>query len=104
VFVLPSQNEGMSIALLEAMACGLPVVVTDTGGTSELVQQNVNGSVVPWSNIAELVNKLALLVGDQQLRQRMGNASRQTAMNFSWPAMARQYLELCVEIAKGSLF
>ena len=103
VFVLPSQNEGMSIALLEAMACGLPVVVTDTGGTAELVKENVNGFIVPWSNVNNLTEKLALLVSDQQMRHRMGNASRQTAMNFSWLTMARKYLELCVEIAKGSL-
>jgi glycosyltransferase involved in cell wall biosynthesis len=103
VFVLPSQNEGMSVAVLEAMACGLPVVVTDTGGTAELVQENVNGFVIPWSNVNDLTEKLALLVRDQQLRHRMGNASRQTAMNFSWSAMARKYLELCVEITKGTV-
>jgi len=103
IFVLPSQNEGMSIALLEAMACGLPVVVTNTGGTAELVQENVNGFVVPWADIQALTEHLFLLVKDRQLRQRFGEASRQTAMKFSWIAMSQRYLELCFQIAQGTV-
>jgi phosphatidyl-myo-inositol dimannoside synthase len=103
IFVLPSQNEGMSIALLEAMACGLPVVVTNTGGTVELVQENVNGFVVPWADVQALTEQLDLLIKDQQLRSRLGQASRQTAIKFSWDAMSQRYLELCVQIAQGRL-
>lgn len=102
VFVLPSQNEGMSIALLEAMACGLPVVVTDTGGIAELVKDSVNGFIVPWANVHALTQSLDTLVIDQRMRHRMGTLNRQAAINFSWHAMARKYLELCVQIAQGT--
>lgn len=103
VFVLPSQNEGMSIALLEAMACGLPVVVTDTGGTAELVRANTNGLIVPWANVDELTKALAVLVRDRELRNRMGTANRRTALKFSWDSMGQAYLDLCTQIAKGSI-
>jgi glycosyltransferase involved in cell wall biosynthesis len=98
IFVLPSQNEGMSIALLEAMASGLPVVVTDTGGTAELVQAGVNGYTVPWADLSELTQALASLVKDQEMRQRMGRESRHIVEQFSWPAITRVYLELCTRI------
>lgn len=102
IFVLPSQNEGMSIALLEAMASGLPVVVSDTGGTAELVSDGENGYVVPWADVPALTDVLARLVRDVELRQRMGDLNRQIAGRFSWSAMARAYLDLCARIARGT--
>jgi glycosyltransferase involved in cell wall biosynthesis len=98
IFVLPSQNEGMSIALLEAMASGLPVIVTDTGGTAELVQEGLNGHIVPWADVSKLTEALAKLVANQEIRQCMGRGSRQIAERFSWPAITRAYLELCARI------
>jgi glycosyltransferase involved in cell wall biosynthesis len=99
VFVLPSQNEGMSIALLEAMASGLPVVVTDTGGTAELVREGVNGHVVSWADVPALTEAMARLVHERETRQRMGRESRRIAKRFSWSAVTQEYLRLCAQIA-----
>ncbi|HXV99089.1 MAG TPA: glycosyltransferase family 4 protein [Anaerolineae bacterium] len=102
IFVLASQNEGMSIALLEAMASGLPVVVTDTGGTAELVREDLNGYTVPWADVSKLTEALAKLVKDQEIRQQMGRESRRVASQFSWPAITRQYVDLCEDIVAQS--
>ena len=97
LFVLPSQNEGMSVALLEAMASGLPVIVTPTGGTEELVDGN--GRVVPWNDPAALADALAHLAADPEARARMGRRSREIALKFSWTAVAKAYLEACRRVA-----
>jgi glycosyltransferase involved in cell wall biosynthesis len=94
VFVLPSFNEGMSVATLEAMAAGLPTVVTRTGGTAELVADGVSGLTFDWADVDQLVMHLQRLAGDRGLVQRMGHAARERAASFSWDAAAEQYLEL----------
>jgi glycosyltransferase involved in cell wall biosynthesis len=92
IFCLPSFNEGMSMALLEAMASGLPVVVTETGGVDELIDGN--GLVVPWANPVRLADSLAELVGSRAQRTQLGARGRTIAAGFTWPAIARQYLAL----------
>lgn len=93
VFALPSHAEGMSNALLEGMSCGLPVVVTDTGGTTELVQGN--GLVVPKKNPGALAASLLETLTDEVRRSEWGRNSRRIALNLSWDAMAQRYMELC---------
>jgi len=101
VFVLPSYNEGMAIAALEAMASGLPVVLTRTGGTDELVEEGVNGLTFDWADVDALTMHLRRLATDRALARRMGLASRARALQFSWDSIAEVYLNLFASITQG---
>ncbi|MGH9420415.1 MAG: glycosyltransferase, partial [Thermoanaerobaculia bacterium] len=88
VFVLSSLEEGISNAVLEAMACGVPIVTTDAGGMSEAVTNGVEGFVVPIRDINALADRIEQLAGDHELRHEMGAAARTRAeSDFS---LARQ--------------
>jgi len=80
-FVLPSYLEGLPFSVLEAMACGLPCVVTNVGGNSEAVTHHVNGLVVSPGSAEELVQAISYLLTQPQERTRMGNASRSRVLN-----------------------
>lgn len=91
MFVLPSRHEGMSNAMLEAMACGLPVVVTNTGGTAELVEDN--GIVVQPDDPGQLATAILTLLDDENRRRHAAQASRTIARKFGWQSCARRYIE-----------
>ena len=91
VFVLNSESEGMSNALLEALAAGLPCVATAVGGNPELVRNGENGFLVPAREPAGLARALATLVRDPRLRRGMGARSRErAAREYSLGAMVRR--------------
>ena len=99
VFSLPSFNEGMALAALEAMGAGLPLVLTRTGGTDELVEEGVNGFTHDWGDVEALAGHLRRLAQDRPLARRMSLASRQRAAQFSWEGIAERYLGLFQKLA-----
>ena len=103
VFLLASLSEGISNALLEAMACGVPVVTTDCGGMREAVTDGVEGFVVPVRDVDAISAALQTLCEDQQLRMRMGKAGRQRVeKSFSLSRQVDQFLLLCEQTAQLS--
>jgi glycosyltransferase involved in cell wall biosynthesis len=94
VFVLPSFNEGLSLAALEAMSAGLPLILTHTGGTNDLVVEGVNGFTFAWGDFGGLAAHLERLALDPHLARQMGAASRSRAPLFSWDTISSRYLEL----------
>ena len=94
IFVLPSLNEGMSNAMLEALSSGLPIVATNTGGADELVRDGVNGSIVKMKDARDLAEKLEKIISNKELREQMGRESRKIAEKMSWEKVAKQYVNL----------
>jgi glycosyltransferase involved in cell wall biosynthesis len=95
VFVLFSHSEGMSITILESMACGLPVVVTSVGSNPMLVADGDSGYVVPSGDVESLVNALAVLAEDPRKRQAMGLAGRKRIEDsYSVDRMVQIYSDL----------
>ena len=92
IFVLPSANEGMSNALLEALATGLPAIVTDTGGSHELVTNQVNGLYIEKESAASIQEALVKLLDDADMRARFGEASRIKAETLAWENVASEYM------------
>ncbi|MCJ8282982.1 MAG: glycosyltransferase family 4 protein, partial [Rivularia sp. ALOHA_DT_140] len=82
VFILPSYNEGLPMALLEAMGWGLPVIVTPVGGIPELIISTENGLLVTPGNIQQLSQAMQELIQSQSLRVSLGNAARETVTPF----------------------
>ena len=76
LFVLPSRSEGLSNALLEAMACGLPVVASCVGGNPEWVHPGKNGYLFTSENADELCQYLTKLIEGKDQARKMGNYAR----------------------------
>ena len=91
LFVLPSLNEGMSNALLEALACGLPIVMTPTGGAEELIQEGKNGFLVPFESSKDIALALEKFLTDPEKVQSLGAASRQVAESNDWNKVALRF-------------
>ena len=95
VFVLPSLAEGMSGALLEALASGLPCVVTAIGGNVDVIEDSRNGLLVDTDDPEQLSAAIGRILEDERLASRLGAAARAlAAQKYEMSRVADQYLEL----------
>ncbi|MEE8312517.1 MAG: glycosyltransferase, partial [Candidatus Binatia bacterium] len=102
VFVLPSQSEGMSNAILEAMAMGLPVVATAVGGAPVVIEEGRTGFLVDYPDTAALAERLGRLLPDPDLRSRIGAAARETVVEgYSAATMVRTMEDLYDRLLAG---
>ena len=101
-FVMPSRWEGMSNALLEAMACGLPCVATRVSGSDDLISDDVNGLLVAPEQPAEMARALRRILEDAELAQRLGRAGRATVVrDYQLTTNVEQCLELYRRLLAG---
>jgi len=100
VFVRPSLTEGMSLAVLEAMTYGLPVVASNVGGNAEVVENGVNGYLVPPADAKALAEVVGSLLDNRELASAMGENARKTVQKlYDWERIAEQTLELYTSLA-----
>lgn len=98
VFCALSRRESFGLAVVEAMAAGLPVIASDVGGLPELVTSEV-GMVVNAGSLDEVVSAMESLLADEGLRRRLGAAGRLRARAFDWRICTDQMIEVLVEAA-----
>ncbi len=94
IFVLPSLTETTSLATLEAMATGIPVITTPVGMLTEYVQSNVNGYLFPPKNVDYLSRKIITLMEESRKRLSMGEKARESISQFSWGLTVQKMAEM----------
>jgi glycosyltransferase involved in cell wall biosynthesis len=99
IFCFPTLGEPFGKAVIEAMACGKPVITTNVGGPSEIIQDKLDGILVPPSNPEAIAKQITRLIGNKDERRRLGERARETAVNrFSWSTIAEKYHQLYSEL------
>lgn len=88
VFVLSSLSEGFPVTILEAMACGLPVVATRVGGVPDIIKNGTNGYLVDTMNQEQIAEALLNLLQDKQLRKDISENNREGVRRYRWDAVA----------------
>ena len=94
LFVLWTGYEGLSHVLIEAMRTGVPVVASDAGGNSELVEDGVSGRLVPWGNTEKLREVVEELCKNPASRKSLGAAGRRESGALSWDTMLERTLDV----------
>lgn len=97
VFALASLNEGIPVAVMEAMAMEMPVVVTDVGGTSELVDDGVDAILVQPENPEEMADAIAKVLQDKELARRLSQESRKKIVAKFHHRISAEALAGCLE-------
>jgi len=106
IFVFPSLKEGLPLSVLEAMACGKPVIGSDTSGISDVVTHGQNGLLISPRNPKALANAVLTLLNDKNLTRRLGKNARQlVAEKYSWNVITdkieKVYYEMIEEAKKS---
>jgi glycosyltransferase involved in cell wall biosynthesis len=102
VAVLCSDSEGLPNAVLEYMAAGKAIVATDVGGTPELIQNEVNGLLVPPRDKHRLADAICRVLDDPSLALRLSTVAREQSLAFSVPAMIQRYQSLYADLLESS--
>jgi len=102
LYISPSSTEGLSLSLLEALSCGLPVLATSVGGARDVIQHNVNGYLIPPEDLSSLKNGLLTLLGDEALRTKLGQGGRQRIISdYSLDSVADKLSDLYAGLIKA---
>jgi glycosyltransferase involved in cell wall biosynthesis len=102
IFICPSDTEGLSNAILEAMAFSIPVIATDVGGNPEIIVHQVNGLLVPPQNIVALKEAICLLLSNSSMRRKLGQSGYETIVGeFSFEQRTSKIESLYIRLVIG---
>jgi glycosyltransferase involved in cell wall biosynthesis len=98
VFVFPSFFEGLALVILEAMACGLPVITTSTSGGGDVITQGQDGWIIEPGNLTQLFERMTYCLERPEVVPDMGRQARATAERFSWSAYGDRWMQILAEV------
>jgi len=103
IYVMASHWEGLSMSLIEALASGIPIVATDAGSNSEIVENGISGIIVPIKNPVALAEALFQLISNYELRQKFSMNAVESSKRFSIQTCVEKHLELYQDILSGCI-
>lgn len=101
IFVFPSLVEGMPLTLLEAMATGMPVVTTNTSGMADVVEDGVDGLLVPGADAESLRAAIERLCASSELRKQLGLAAQEKMRRYTWKAVTKELERILLLAARS---
>lgn len=97
IFILSSEYEGLSNALLEAMCMGIPCITTDVSGINEVIKDNVNGILVPPGDDEALIQAMEKLIEDRELREKITIKGIESGRKFSPTCVCEKWFRAIFE-------
>ena len=91
IFVFPSTTDTFGNVIIEAQASGIPVIVSDSGGPKELVENNRNGLITKSHDVEDLTRAIRELVANPERRKQMGSLARESVIDRTWPNAFRRF-------------
>jgi glycosyltransferase involved in cell wall biosynthesis len=101
IFVFPSLMEGLPSVLLEAMASGMPVITAATCGMPDMVENGINGLLVPPADAVALEHAIVRLAVSPELRGRLGRAAQESMRRYEWSSAACELEDLFLRVVKA---
>lgn len=99
VFVNPSYSEGLPTSIIEAASFSLPIIATNVGGTSEIIENKVTGLLIEPCNVNQLVDSIHKLLSDESLATRIGiNVEKIVSIKFDWDIITEEYKKIIYEV------